>query len=231
MKKAIIFLFCIFSLSAFAQDGSVEPSQPPLRDKTDSLNYFLGLSFAHSLATTPWQSDMELITMGIRHVMTGETPYDRETCSLILQDLIESFTALQAGQPDPQSEANLDQGRAFLEENGMREEVTTTSSGLQYEVVVEGEGPKPAATSSVRVHYEGTLIDGTVFDSSYERGEPISFPLDRVIPGWTEGVQLMPVGSTYKFYIPPGLAYGDRAAGTIPANSVLIFKVELLGIE
>jgi hypothetical protein len=121
--------------------------------------------------------------------------------------------------------------RAFLAENGKKAGVTTTASGLQYEVLKQGTGAKPAATDTVKVHYEGKLLDGTVFDSSVQRGEPVSFPLNRVIPGWTEGVQLMTVGSKYKFVIPSELAYGDQGAGPIPPHSVLQFEVELLSIE
>jgi hypothetical protein len=109
-------------------------------------------------------------------------------------------------------------------------ETITTESGLQYEVLTMGEGPRPADTSTVTVNYEGSLIDGEVFDSSYESGEPVSFPLNGVIAGWTEGLQLMPLGSTFKFYIPSSLGYGPRESGPIPGNSVLVFKVELLEI-
>jgi FKBP-type peptidyl-prolyl cis-trans isomerase len=122
-------------------------------------------------------------------------------------------------------------GEAFLVANKEREGVKVTDSGLQYEVIKIGKGKKPAATDRVKVHYHGTLIDGTVFDSSVERGEPIVFGLNQVIPGWTEGVQLMPVGSKFKFYIPQELGYGAQSAGTIPPYSTLIFEVELLGIE
>ena len=125
-----------------------------------------------------------------------------------------------------------EEGEKFLAENGKREGVKTTASGLQYEVLEATLGQKPKATDSVKVHYEGTLIDGTVFDSSYKRGEPISFPLSGVIKGWTEGLQLMSVGSKFKFFIPYQLAYGERGAGgSIPPYAALIFTVELLGIE
>ena len=124
-----------------------------------------------------------------------------------------------------------EQGEKFLEENKLREGVITTESGLQYEVLKMGKGKKPAATDRVKVHYHGTLINGDVFDSSVERGEPIVFGLNQVIAGWTEGVQLMPVGSKFKFYIPQQLGYGSRAAGSIPPYSTLIFEVELLDIE
>lgn len=122
-------------------------------------------------------------------------------------------------------------GNDFLKNNANAEGVVTTASGLQYKVLRDAEGAKPTAYSEVEVHYKGTLIDGTVFDSSYDRGEPISFLLGQVIPGWAEGVQLMPVGSKYEFYIPPALGYGQGGVpGVIPPNSVLIFEVELLKI-
>ena len=123
-------------------------------------------------------------------------------------------------------------GEKFLAENAKREGVKTTASGLQYEVLEATLGQKPKATDTVKVHYEGTLIDGTVFDSSYKRGESIAFPLNGVIKGWTEGLQLMSIGSKYKFFIPYQLAYGERGAGgSIPPYAALIFTVELLGIE
>jgi FKBP-type peptidyl-prolyl cis-trans isomerase len=123
-------------------------------------------------------------------------------------------------------------GQKFLDENAKKPGVVTTPSGLQYKVLDAGYGPQPKATETVKVHYKGTFIDGTTFDSSYDRGEPISFPLNRVIAGWTEGVQLMPVGAKYEFTIPYHLAYGEKGAGgVIPPYATLIFVVELLGIE
>ena len=123
-------------------------------------------------------------------------------------------------------------GEQFLLENKAKDNIQTTASGLQYEVLVEGDGTlHPSASDTVKVHYHGTLLDGTVFDSSVERGTPISFPLSRVIKGWTEGVQLMKVGDKYRFYIPAHLAYGDSATGSITPGSTLIFEVELLDIE
>ncbi len=121
-------------------------------------------------------------------------------------------------------------GTSFLAENAKKAGVKSTASGLQYQVVTEGKGAKPVASDTVKVHYEGKLLDGTVFDSSKQRGEPATFRLDQVIPGWTEGVQLMPVGSTYKFVIPSKLAYGPGGTGPIPPNATLMFEVELLEI-
>lgn len=125
-----------------------------------------------------------------------------------------------------------EEGERFLEENAKKEGVQVTPSGLQYKVIEEGYGTKPKAAETVTVHYRGTLIDGTEFDSSYKRGQPVSFPLNRVIAGWTEGLQLMKTGAKYEFYIPYNLAYGERGAGTvIPPYATLIFEVELLGVQ
>ena len=130
------------------------------------------------------------------------------------------------------AEAVKVESKKFLEENAKKEGVKVTESGLQYQVIKEGEGAKPKATDTVKVHYKGTLVDGKEFDSSYKRGEPISFPLNGVIKGWTEGLQLMPVGSTYRFFIPSDLGYGDRGAGAdIPGGAALIFDVELIEIN
>ena len=128
------------------------------------------------------------------------------------------------------AEENVKIGEEYLAENAKKEGVTVTDSGLQYEVLQEGTGKSPAATDRVKVHYHGTLIDGTVFDSSYERDEPVTFPLNRVIPGWTEGVQLMKEGAKFRFVIPADLAYGERSTGLITPNSTLIFDVELLEV-
>ena len=129
------------------------------------------------------------------------------------------------------AEANLKEGQEFLEKNKQKPGVVSLPSGLQYEIISEGSGPKPGPTDSVTCHYHGTLIDGTIFDSSVRRGQPATFPLNRVIKGWTEGLQLMPMGSKWRFFIPPHLGYGEQqVSAQIGPNSTLIFEVELLGI-
>ena len=140
------------------------------------------------------------------------------------------FDKLNKAKMDKLKE-NLEIGLKFLEENKKREGVVSLDSGLQYEIIKMGDGPKPSATQTVNCHYHGMMIDGKVFDSSVQRGQPASFPLNRVISGWTEALQLMPVGSKWKLYLPPHLAYGEQQAGPmIGPNSTLIFEVELLGI-
>lgn len=167
-------------------------------------------------------TDFDLIKQGF---INGLYKFDDVMTSDFAGSYIqESIATLKFGE-------NKAAGERFLAENALREGVVVTESGLQYEVLKMGKGTKPAATDRVKVHYHGTLIDGTVFDSSVERGEPITFALNQVIAGWTEGVQLMPIGSKFKFFIPQELGYGAREAGSIPAYSTLIFEVELLGIE
>ena len=152
---------------------------------------------------------------------------------LSLAKIVCALAIATASVPTLMAETELEKGEAFLKENAKKEGVKTTASGLQYKVLKEGEGKSPKATDTVKVNYEGKLIDGKVFDSSYKRGEPVELPLNRVIPGWTEGVQLMKEGATYEFTIPYKLAYGERGTpdGTIPPNATLIFKVELIQVK
>ncbi|PID91502.1 MAG: peptidylprolyl isomerase [Bacteroidetes bacterium] len=202
-----------------------------MNSQADSLNYFLGLNMGYSLVDAPWEVDANLVASGVIQVINDSSAFDMMTAQRVFRELNVALSEEQAAKADAEAIDNLEKGTAFLEENGKKEGVITTESGLQYEVITKGDGKIPADTSVVNVHYEGKLLDGTIFDSSYERGEPISFPLNQVIPGWTEGLQLMPVGSTYMLYIPSNLGYGSQTSGPIPGNSVLIFKVELLGIE
>ncbi len=171
-------------------------------------------------------ANLDIIQAGVKNAITREN---------LLMSGVESmnyFNAYIEGKSAKDGEQEKEKGLAFLEENKAKDGVVVTESGLQYTVNVMGKGAKPTAESTVKVHYEGRLIDGTVFDSSIERGEPISFPLNGVIRGWTEGLQLMPIGSKFTFYIPYDLAYGENGAGQdIPPFAALIFDVELLDIE
>ena len=169
------------------------------------------------------ETNFDLIKQGFVNGLYNYTEqFDMQSAGAYVESVV---ARLKYGQ-------TKEEGEKFLAENKLRDGVKTTESGLQYEVIREGKGKKPTAESTVKVHYEGTLIDGTVFDSSYQRGEPIEFPLSGVIQGWTEGLQLMPVGSKYKLYIPSELGYGERGAGqSIPPYSALIFTVELLEIK
>ena len=193
----------------------------------DKISYALGLSMGQNLMGSGVETlNYQDLAKGIEDVLTHQQPkISYQEAQQVLGQFFQELEAKVAGA------AKAD-GEKFLAENAKREGVIVTASGLQYEVLEPSLGQKPKATDTVRVHYEGTLIDGTVFDSSYKRGESITFPLNGVIKGWTEGLQLMSVGSKYKFFIPYQLAYGERGAGaSIPPYAALIFTVELLGIE
>ena len=194
----------------------------------DKISYALGLSMGQNLMGSGVEklNNYQDLAQGIEDVLTHQQPkISYQEAQQVLGQFFQELEAKVAGA------AKAD-GEKFLAENAKREGVKVTASGLQYEVLEPSLGQKPKATDTVRVHYEGTLIDGTVFDSSYRRGESISFPLNGVIKGWTEGLQLMSIGSKYKFFIPYQLAYGERGAGaSIPPYAALIFTVELLGIE
>ena len=193
----------------------------------DKISYALGLSMGQNLMGSGVTSlNYQDLAQGIEDVLTKQQPkISYQEAQQVLGQFFQELEAKIAG-------AAKAEGEKFLAENKKREGVQVTASGLQYEVLEATIGQKPKATDTVKVHYEGTLIDGTVFDSSYQRGESISFPLNGVIKGWTEGLQLMSIGSKYKFFIPYQLAYGERGAGQqIPPYAALIFTVELLGIE
>jgi FKBP-type peptidyl-prolyl cis-trans isomerase FkpA len=230
MKNVWMVMLMLATVSIAAQDADSKVL-PVLNNEQDSLSYFLGLSLGYDFRALPFEADPDLIIEGLSGALKGTAPFDQQQAQETFRTLQMTLQAKAQESAKAASMAAQQEGLDFLKENGARDGVITTASGLQYMVIVKGDGPLPADTSEVEVHYEGTLIDGTVFDSSYERGESISFPLNRVISGWTEGVQLIPVGSTYMFYIPSELAYGDRDSGPIPPNSVLIFKIELLGIR
>ena len=205
---------------------------------TDQNAYALGVSIgsvinnAHGkYANANIQLDKTQILAGISDILNSKATLTLDEANGLLREmeLLAKQNLMEINAK--KSEANIAAGQAFLAENGARPEVTTTESGLQYEVLVAGDGAMPTAADTVTVHYRGTTIDGTEFDSSYSRNEPTSFPLNRVIKGWTEGLQLMNVGSKYRFVIPSELAYGERQMGDdISPNSTLVFEVELLDI-
>ena len=193
----------------------------------DSVSYSLGLLMAQNLGKQGFDKiDGQSLGMAVEDVISGNTPKISVTKA---QEILEAYTAEKsASQNADVKEAS----EKFLEENAGKPGVQTTASGLQYLVLKEGTGKRPSASDEVVVHYEGTTIDGQVFDSSYKRGETISFPLGNVIPGWTEGLQLMKEGAKYRFFIPQNLAYGARGAGDdIPPYSTLIFDVELFEVK
>ncbi len=195
----------------------------------NKLSYALGVSFGQQIAQANLPiTDFQSFAKGMEVIIKGTAPeVDFAECQKLLNDF---FTKIQE-EENKKFNANKEEGDKFLKENAKRSEVVTTPSGLQYEVIVEGKGNKPTATDVVRVHYHGTLIDGTVFDSSVNRGTPAEFGVNQVIKGWVEALQLMSVGSKYKLYIPSELAYGQQGAGAmIKPNSALIFEVELLDI-
>lgn len=162
----------------------------------------------------------------------GKSVFDEMSADMTLRKYFEANKEVREENENKKAENNIIEGLEFLENNKERENIIVLESGLQYEILVEGDGEKPTLSDRVKCHYHGTLINGEVFDSSVERGEPAVFGVTQVIPGWTEALQLMPVGSKWKLYLPSNLAYGDRAAGPkIAPNSTLIFEIELLGIE
>lgn len=203
-----------------------------LNTKAEKTSYALGLDVASSLKNMPIEINADSFVAAFTALMKGEQPaLDPQEFQTVMQEFQEELKKAAEDKQSQVAEANKQQGLAFLAQNSTQEGVTTTASGLQYKVIEEGEGAKPTAADTVTVHYTGTLIDGTKFDSSVDRGEPATFPLNGVIKGWTEGVQLMSVGSKYRFTIPSELAYGDRGAGQlIGPGAVLVFDVELISI-
>jgi FKBP-type peptidyl-prolyl cis-trans isomerase FkpA/FKBP-type peptidyl-prolyl cis-trans isomerase FklB len=196
------------------------------------LGYIIGMDVGSSLRAQGAEVDLDALFEAVRTVYEGGEPaMSMEEAAAIRQAYIAERQEARAAEQARAAGDNKAEAERFLVENAGKDGVVITESGLQYEIVTQGDGPRPGATDTVTVHYRGTLLDGTEFDSSYARNEPISFALDRVIPGWTEGVQLMPVGSKYIFYIKPELGYGEAGGGPIPPNAALIFEVELLDIQ
>lgn len=243
MKKLILFALALtVVVAATAKEKKPKKSKkgetvevvaivPVLANAIDSMSYALGVNIgtdlSNNLKTLPGGVyNKEVFLKAFTNVLKGDTVMmNNEDAQAFLQTF---FTAAQ----EKVATEKKSEGEKFLTENKKNPAVQVTESGLQYIVLTQGTGAKPEATDKVKVHYEGTLVDGTKFDSSYDRGEPIEFPLNQVIKGWTEGVQLMAVGSKYKFFVPSDLGYGEQGAGgVIPPFSTLIFTIELLDIN
>lgn len=192
----------------------------------DSISYSLGVLFAQNLKSQGMtEVDAASLSQGFQDALAGQETIDPQRANGMVQQHFQKLSASKGA-------AAREKGEQFLAENAKRDAVKVTESGLQYEVLKPGSGASPSATQTVKVHYHGTLIDGTVFDSSVDRGETIEFPLNRVIAGWTEGLQLMQEGAKYRFFIPYNLAYGERGSGAkIPPYSALIFDVELFEVK
>jgi len=198
-----------------------------LEDESSKLSYSLGVLYGQDYTESKENLDFLLDSVflaGFKDAMGSKTKIDMETAKANLD-------AHFATKRDAEVNKALEEGKVFFDQNGNREGVVETASGLQYEVLVAGKGKMPQPTDRVKVHYHGTLLDGSVFDSSVQRGEPVTFGVTEVIPGWTEVLQLMPVGSKWKVYIPFNLAYGSQGAGPIQPYSSLVFEIDLIGIE
>ncbi len=231
MKKFMVAVLLL--VFAACQQNNSSGGNVSLASQNDSLNYSLGVEIGKNLKPIAEDIKVEVVMQGIRDGLAGGD------LKLTDQEVKKSYQALQQKMNTKMqeerkqlAEKNKTEGAAFLEENKKKEGVVTLPSGLQYKVLKEGKGPKPKADDTVIAHYVGKLLDGTQFDSSYDRGKPLTIQVNRVIPGWTEALQLMPVGSKWELYIPSNLAYGARGGGSvIPPNATLIFDVELLDIK
>lgn len=236
MKK-IIAVAVLVSITGFAWSQNTKPVAKPkpsvpaapaltLKNMNDSVSYAIGASVANFYKEQGITNiNSNIVTAALKEILTGKQPkLDNQTCNMVIN------MALTKGQEN-KAKVHVDEGRIFLAQNKQKPGVKTTASGLQYEVITEGSGIKPAAADTFVCHYRGTLLNGTEFDASYNRGEPLTLGVSQVIRGWTEGLQLMGVGSKYKFYIPYELAYGPYDNGAIPGGSMLIFEVELLDVK
>lgn len=220
-RLSITVLLLLFTATATAQ--TVPASEE------EKLSYTIGVQAARNLLDQPLPLDKDSFIQGIDDVLSDR---DTQLSNQEMQQVLTDFRQTQMARQEQTARDNKQQSRAFLEENKRKEGVQSHPSGLQYKVIEEGDGDRPASSDTVTVHYEGRLIDGTVFDSSYERGEPVSLQLDRVIEGWQIAIPLMSTGAKWQLFIPPELAYGENAAGPdIKPNSALIFDVELISIN
>ncbi len=241
MKKSLLLIPAALSFITMllpAQETKPDTAAPaapaPLDPATllDKVSYFIGTDVARNFQEQSVEIKLESFIEGLKTTLEkGQAKFTQQELGTAMNQFSQQMIAKQQKAMAEAGGMNKEEGEKFITANGKRKEVTTTKSGLQYEVLKKGTGKMPAATDTVTVHYHGTLVNGKVFDSSVDRGEPASFPVNGVIPGWVEALQLMPVGSKWKLAIPASLAYGERGAGKdIGPNSALIFEVELLSI-
>ena len=233
LRIVAVALVAALAVAACAKkDGASGTSS--LTTDQEKFGYAIGVDIGKSLAQQV-KDEVDLVALvdGIEETLAGQEPrLDEETREKIKSEVSRRIQEKQMQERTAKAAAAKEAGEKFLAENGKREGVKTTASGLQYEILKEGSGAMPKATDKVTVHYRGTLIDGTEFDSSYSRNQPVTFPLSNVIPGWTEGLQLVKTGGKAKLFIPSSLAYGERGAGPkIGPNETLVFEVELVAIE
>jgi len=230
-------LFAVTACNEKKVEVVVEAPAVELKTEDQKAAYAIGVSVATYINKSIDQqselgltTDKALIIKGFTDGVDGNSTMTEEDVKAALMAFDKKIGEVSAAKAEADAAKAKEAGVAYLAENAKKEGVVTTESGLQYEVLTAGEGEKPTAADNVTVHYKGTLTDGSPFDSSYDRGQPATFPLGGVIAGWTEGVQLMSPGAKFKFTIPAELAYGERATGTIPAHSTLVFEVELLEV-
>jgi FKBP-type peptidyl-prolyl cis-trans isomerase FklB len=223
MKNSIYLIIALFIINTTTKSMNAQK----LNDEVDSVSYSLGVNIGENIKSQFPDIDLKNFESGIEDVLSEkkQPKIEGQDAQKVIQ---EYFTKQQAKA----SEGKIEEGKAFLAENGKRKEVITLESGLQYEIITSAEGPKPTLNDQVTTHYHGTLLDGTVFDSSVERGQPATFPVSGVIKGWTEALQLMSVGAKWRLYVPYDLAYGEKGASAqIGPYTTLIFDVELLKIN
>jgi FKBP-type peptidyl-prolyl cis-trans isomerase FkpA len=240
MKKTLAGTFAVFILMLSACQPPLDPMKVEvlsLKDQQQKQSYALGASLGQiskdQMATQQQyliEYDKAIVVKGFIAALQGQSQLDKEQVLAMTRAIETQVREQKQLLKSQKGEINQAEGKEFLAINAKREGIIETASGLQYEVLRQGKGAKPNAFDTVKVHYQGTLLNGTEFDSSYARKEPATFPLNRVIRGWTEGLQLMSVGAKYKFYVPADLAYGARNTGKIGSYSTLIFEVELLDI-
>jgi len=224
MKRFIVIVSA--SLLAFPLFG--QEKSPPFKDQKDKVSYAIGMQIGFNLGRQKVDINPDILAAGLKDALANKPQLTPDQ----VKDVMAQFEKDMEQKQKQLGEKNKTEGAKFLEDNKKKPDVKTTASGLQYKVIKEGTGTQPKATDMVTVNYRGTLIDGTEFDSSYKRGQPATFPVNGVIKGWTEALQLMKQGSKYQLFIPSGLAYGERAMGAdIGPNSTLIFEVELQEVK